>query len=177
MRFNFFLVPVAVAGLIAPVTANADTYLTAAEAQQIMFPGASFAPADFTLSDQQMGQLQAATGSTVFRAQVKMWRVSTGGWFFLDQVPGRDDRITYAVGLDREGKLKSIEILVCSDEYDQVRNPGWRHAFVGKMFRKGDHLSAEIPNLSGTTLSSAHITDGVTRVLATYAMFVAPRFG
>jgi hypothetical protein len=101
--------------------------------------------------------------------------VSTGGWFFLDQVPGRDDRITYAVGLAADGSLKSIEILVCLSEWDQVRGT-WRQHFFGRR-HSNVHLSKEVPSISGATMSAAHVTDGVTRILATYALFVAPRSG
>jgi hypothetical protein len=51
--------------------------------------------------------------------------------------------------------------------------PEWRAQFTGRkdgeLRRKGD-----IENISGTTLSSKHITEGVIRMLATYARVFAP---
>src|SRR5579872_449237 len=99
MRFELSLcVPAIIAA--APVAAHADNFLSLDQAQALMFPGATFTPSDFVLSDDQMTQLIKETQAPLFRRQVKVWRVSSGGWFFLDQVIGRDDRITFAVGLD-----------------------------------------------------------------------------
>ncbi len=174
MWFRFMLAPVAVATLLSSPVAVAETFLSVEEAQQLIFPGAQFTVADFTLSEADVDKLREASHATVFRAKVKLWSVSTGGWFFLDQVLGRDDRLTYAVGMNEDGTLKSIEILECTGEYGQVRSAEWRQTFTGKRFQSV-HLSKEIPNISGATLSAAHIADGVTRVLATYALFVASK--
>ncbi len=176
MRFRFMLIPPAVlATALTATPAAATNFLTVPEAQQLIFPGAQFTPADLALTDEQADNLARISGATVYRNQVKLWKVSTGGWFFLDQVPGRDDRVTYAVGINPDGSIKSIEVLVCVAEYDQVRG-AWRRNFVGKRFSRV-HLSKEIPNISSSTLSVAHVTDGVTRILATYALFVAPKQG
>ena len=153
----------------------AANFLTVQEAQQLIFPGATFTPADLTLTDDQATAISRTSGVTVYRNQVKMWKVSTGGWFFLDQVPGRDDRITYALGINPDGSIKAIEILVCDAGYTQVRGQ-WRRNFVGRRHARV-HLSKEIPNISGSTLSVAHISDGVTKLLAIHALHVAPRKG
>ena len=94
------------------------------------------------------------------------------GWFFLDQVIGRDDRITYAVGLDSSGGVKGVEILTCLQKYDGIRRPDWLAQFSGKHYGKSD-LMNQIATLSGSTLSTTHITEGVKKVLATYALFMA----
>lgn len=174
--FRFVMVPAAVltaSSLSAP--AAAATFLSLEEAQQLIFPGARFAPADLALTDEQANVVSRMSGVTVYRNQVKMWKVSGGGWFFLDQVPGRDDRITYALGLNPDGSIKAIEILVCDAGYTQVRG-AWRRNFVGRRHARV-HLSKEIPNISGSTLSVAHISDGVTKLLAIHALYVAPRKG
>ena len=160
MRFRFGLVPVAIsATLLAAPACHAETFLTLEQAQQLIFPGAVFTPADLALTDEQAEMLARSSGTTVYRNLVKVWRTSDGGWFFLDQVHGRADRITYAVGLTAEGTVKAVEVLVCDAGYAQVRAPLWRRQFVGKRFSPR-HLSNEVRSISGTTLSSAHITDG-----------------
>ncbi len=174
MRSQFLLVP---AAIIASVAAHAEDYMTVEEAQQAIFPGAKFTPADFTMNEAQVDALIKATNATVFRSRVKAWKVSTGGWFFLDQVPGRDDRITYAIGLDEKGEVKSIEILVCLAGWSGVRDGKWRAQFEGKGHRPGANLMAEVANIAGTTLSVEHIVEGVTRMLATHAMYVSGKTG
>ena len=176
MHFRFLLLPPAyVATALAAMPVAATNYLALAEAQQLIFPGAEFTPADLALTDEQAEQLGRVSGTTVYRNTVKIWKVSTGGWFFLDQVPGRDDRITYALGLNPDGSVKAIEVMVCVSEYDQVRGD-WRRHFVGRRFSRA-HLGEEVPNISGSTLSVAHLADGVTRLLATHALFIAPGKG
>lgn len=161
--------------MASTMPAVAANFLTIAQAQQLIFPGAQLTAADITLTDAQADALARTSGTTVYRNQVKIWRVSTGGWFFVDQVPGRDDRVTYAVGLTPNGSIKAIEVMVCDPGYDQVRGP-WRRHFVGKRYTRA-HLSKEIPNITNSTLSVGHVIDGVTRILATYAMFIAPKQG
>jgi hypothetical protein len=172
MHSRFMLIPPACVVSLAAMPVAATNFLALAEAQQLIFPGAVFTPADLLLTDAQADELGRVSGTTVYRNQVKVWKVSTGGWFFLDQVPGRDDRVTYAVGLDADGAIRSVEVLVCVAEYDQVRGD-WRRHFVGRTFSR-THLSESVPIISGATLSAAHVTDGVTRILATYKMYIAP---
>ncbi len=170
MRFQYLCVPVIVAA--APV--HADDFLTLQQAQALIFPGAAFTPQDLVLSDEQIAQLIKETQAPIWRRQVKVWRTSTGGWFFLDQVIGRDDRITYAVGLDSSGAVKGVEILTCLQKYDGIRRPDWLALFVGKHYGPSDLLN-QVATISGSTLSTTHITEGVKRVLATYALFMAAK--
>jgi len=52
----------------------------------------------------------------------------------------------------------------------EVRSPAWREQFVGKTAADPVGLDQDIRNISGATLSARHVTDGVKRVLATYAV-------
>lgn len=165
------------AALVASVAAHAEDYLTVEKAQQLIFPGATFTPADYTMTEAQVDELIKITNATVFRSRVKAWKVSTGGYFFLDQVPGRDDRITYAIGIKEDGSIQSIEVLVCLPGYDGVRQPSWRGQFEGKKNADGPNLINTVANITGTTLSVEHIIEGVKRILATHALYIVPKTG
>lgn len=169
-RFHLLLVPPA---LIAPAVVEASSFLTVEEAQQRLFPGANFTPADVVLSAAQVDELLRVSGAPVLRSRVKAWRVSGGGWFVVDQVYGRDDRITYAVGLDARGAVVGIEILVCDPRYQGVRHEAWRAQFAGAEHAGAAVSGLTIANISGSTMSVEHITGGVRRVLATHALFLA----
>jgi Na+-translocating ferredoxin:NAD+ oxidoreductase RnfG subunit len=98
-----------------------------------------------------------------------VWKVSNGGWFIVDQVLGKHEYITYALGLTATGAVKQIEILDYRETYGyQVRDESWRQQFVGKTAESPLNLDRDIRNISGATLSSRHITDGVRRLLVTY---------
>ena len=177
MQSRLLLVPLA-ALLAAPAVAHASLYLTAEQAQALMFPGAVMT-ADFrTLTPDQATAIQKASGEAVLAKTLRVWRASTGGWFILDQVIGKHELITYALGLDAQGAVKDVEILEYRESYgDQVRGSAWRAQFKGKRSGATLRLGADIANISGATLSSKHITDGVRRLLAAYAIVLAPRAG
>ena len=140
-----------------------------------MFPGASFAPSFLTLTPAQAAAIQKQSGQRVANRELRAWRVSTGGWFVIDQVIGKHEFITYAVGIDPAGAVKQVEILDYRESYgDQVRGAAWRAQFVGKRAGSALRLGGDIKNISGATLSSKHVTDGVKRILATHAVALSP---
>lgn len=171
MRHSLVLIP---AALCAPLVAHATTYLTVEQAQAQMFPGQTLS-ADFrTLTREQQAAIRADSGNAPLSPQLKAWKAGDQGWMIVDEVVGKHEFITFAVALDAQGAVKDIEILEYREAYgSQVKEAPWRAQFVGK--RHGDSLKLEkdIKNISGATLSSKHITDGVRRLLSTYALVLA----
>lgn len=162
-----FAAPVAIAGCAVPGLAN--TYLTVEQAQRTIFPGASFTQSNVTLSADQQKNIESRCGVRVRSRDLKVWRVSGGGWFIVDEVLGKHEYITYALGLNPGGAVKQIEILDYRETYGyEVREASWRQQFVGKTAQAPLKLDGDIRNISGATLSSRHITEGVKRLLATY---------
>lgn len=149
----------------------ATTYFTTEQAQQAIFPGEQLSQAFVTLTDEQAAKIERTTGVNVRHKEIKAWKAANGGWFVLDEVVGKHEFITYAVGLTVDGSVKRIEIMDYRESYGhEVRDPEWRAQFTGKTAASPLELNHEIRNISGATLSSKHVTDGVKRVLATYAI-------
>jgi Na+-translocating ferredoxin:NAD+ oxidoreductase RnfG subunit len=149
----------------------ATTYLTVEQAQQVIFPGGKLTQAFVTLTDAQQQQIEKTTGVNVPRKEIKVWREPGGGLFIVDEVIGKHEFITYAIGLNADGSVKQIEILDYRESYGyEIRNPNWRRQFVGKTTTDPLRLDQDIKNISGATLSCRHITDGVRRLLASYAV-------
>jgi hypothetical protein len=170
MRANFVLFPAAVVLSAAPIASvNAKVFMNTQQAQRVMFPGASFTSHSMTLSDTEAAGLERKTGSPLRDHKLEVWEASTGGWFFVDHVLGKDDVITYAVALTDNGAVRQVEILECLADYDTVTMPEWRAQFHGRV--AGDNFS-DIQTISGTTLSSRHIIEGVKRVLQTHALII-----
>jgi hypothetical protein len=157
--------------LIVTVPAAAAVYFTTEQAQQAMFPGASFAQVPLQLTDQQRRTMYDRSGvHEPFKAD-RVWRVSTGGYFVIDEVVGKHERIKYAVAIGSDGAIKQIEIMEYRESYGyEVREPSWRQQFVGKSASSPLKLDGDIKNIGGATLSCKHITDGVKRVLAMYEL-------
>ena len=172
MNHRFLLVPVAALVIAAPV--QATVYLSVEQAQALMFPGASLTPVPLTLTPEQVKGIERASDVNVLSSQVKAWRASTGGWFIADQVVGKHEFIPFALAIDEHGAVKAVEILEYREAYgDQVRNEAWRAQFVGKTHASPLKLNDDIKNISGATLSSRHMTDGVKRLLAMYELVLA----
>ena len=172
MRAQFVLVPFAPLAIVVP--AHTVVYMSVEQAQAMMFPGATFTPAFKSLTREQAAAIEKASGVAVHSRDVRVWRVSTGGWFIADQVVGKHEYIPFALGLDADGTVRAVEILEYREGYgDQVRNRAWRSQFTGKMHGAALTLTKDIQNISGATLSSRHITDGIKRLLATYAIAIA----
>jgi Na+-transporting NADH:ubiquinone oxidoreductase subunit NqrC len=168
MKTEFAFVALPISALIAP-SAFAVQYLTVDQAQRSIYPGKSFTAASVKLTSVQRKAIQQASGVRVLRDDQQVWRVSGGGWFIVDEVVGKHEFITYAVGLNADGSVRQIEIMDYRETYGgQIRDQQWRAQFVGKNSRSTLKLDSDIKNISGATLSCRHITDGVKRLLAFY---------
>jgi FMN-binding domain len=159
---------VAPALIITSAQCFAVTYLTVEQAQKLIFPGANFSPADLSLTPAQKSAIEKASHVRL-RKPPKIWRVGGGGWFIVDEVLGKHEFITFALGLTNKGAVKQIEIMDYRESYGyEIRDPKWRAQFVGQTAQAPLKLDQDIRNISGATLSSRHVTEGVRRSLALY---------
>jgi hypothetical protein len=173
MRGRLLLVPLA-AALASPPAAYATTYLTTEQAQSAMFPGARLTPEFRALTDEQIAAIRRDCGINPPGKELRAWRSSSGGWFIVDRVVGKHEYITLGVGLDDSGAVKGLEILDYRESYgDQVRGSAWRSQFTGKRHGAALKLGQDVKNISGATMSSKHVTEGVRRLLATHAIVLA----
>ena len=169
---TFFVAPLA---LVAP-GALANVYLSIEQAQQAIFPGAKFVAADVTLTEAQAIAIAARSGVRARGREQRVWHVPGAGWFILDEVIGKHELITYAVGLNADGKVRAIEILEYRESYGhEVRAQAWRRQFAGKSIADPVQLDQDIRNISGATLSCRHVTAGVKRLLALHEIALKGR--
>ena len=101
------------------------------------------------------------------------WKAQAGdkllGLFVVDHVIGKHLYIDYAVALDPSGRVMRVDILQYRESYGgEVRERSWLAQFVGKTSGSALKVGSDIRNISGATLSSLHVTEGVKRILATY---------
>jgi hypothetical protein len=158
---------------VATAPAFATQYLSPEQAQKLMFPEAdAFRSQPLALDSAQMAQVQALSG---LPARSVQWRVvaafkgaSLLGYMVLDEVIGKFELISYAVGINPDASVRQVEILSYRESHGgEIRLPAWRRQFVGKTAKGGGlALGAGIANISGATLSCTHVTDGVRRIAA-----------
>jgi Na+-translocating ferredoxin:NAD+ oxidoreductase RnfG subunit len=169
------LTATALAAALAPTGAFAVDYMTAEQAARLMFADAeAFDTHSVTLDVAQMQQLQAQG----VRARSAAWSVRIArrggvalGYVVSDEVIGKVELISYAVGIALDGTVRQIEILSYRESHGfEVRLPAWRKQFVGKGTAAVLQVGDDIANISGATLSCNHVTDGVRRIVAVVAL-------
>jgi len=175
-----WLAPVAIFGA-ASVQCIAAQYMTFEQAQGLIFANAKeFVSTPVTLSPDQITQIERLSGVRGRTPQQQVWQARAGdtllGWLILDQVIGKHELITYAVGINPDGSLRQFQIIEYREAYGyQVRNLKWRDQFVGKTAADPPELNANIVNISGATMSCQHVTEGIKRLLALYEVALRSR--
>lgn len=162
----------AVMASMVPVSAFAVDYMTPQQAQQALFPLADkFTLRDVRLDAAQMQAISQRLGVSARSAQWKVIEASQGGlllgWVVVDNVVGKFELITYAVGIGSDGVIKQVEILSYRESHGaEVRLPAWRQQFVSKTVQSPIKVGSDIVNISGATLSCTHVSEGVKRIVA-----------
>ena len=152
-----------------PYVAYAEVYLSENQAAMIFFPDLKLEPCWMDLTSQEMKTITKVSGEKVVSPRVRVWWGTDRQALIIDRVLGKHELITYAVAINPDSKIKGIEILEYRETYGyQIKEPQWRKKFVGKSIADPLKLDKDIPNISGATLSSAHVTNGVRRILHTY---------
>ncbi|MGA0241629.1 MAG: FMN-binding protein [Candidatus Marinamargulisbacteria bacterium] len=144
-------------------------YLTPNDAKTLIWNDVSMVKVPIELTKAQIRTIQTSSKTYVRNKTPHVWKTIHGGWFILDQVIGKHENIDIAIGIDANGAIQGVEVLEYRETYgDAVRHPAWLAQFLGKTGKKILKLDRDIKNISGATLSSRHITDGVNRWLATW---------
>ena len=152
-----------------PYVAYAEIYLTEQQAANILFPGVVLKSSWIDLTSDEIKAIQKNSGERVLTPHVRTWWGPNHEVVIIDRVLGKHEYITYAVAISAEGEVKGVEIIEYRETYGgEIREVGWRKKFVGKTLRDPLKIDKDIPNISGATLSSVHITNGVRRLLHTY---------
>jgi len=174
MNPEFVFIALPASALIAP-SAFAIQYLTVEQAQRAIFPGKSFTAAPVKLTSVQRKAIEQASGVRVLHDEQQVWRISGGGWFIVDEVVGKHEFITYATAISPAGKVLGIEVLAYRETYGyQIRDAQWRDQFKGKTLADHFKLDDDIANITGATLSSRNVMNGVKRLLALAQVALKP---
>ena len=162
--------------LSGPSVLYAEVFLSTEQAMALLFPGERLTPAHITLTTAQQKAISKASGVRMRSDSVQAWRGSGGGWLITDNVIGKHEFIDFALALKPDGSVNGVEIMTYRETYGgEIKSPKWRAQFTGKSSRQPVQIDKDIKNISGATLSSVHITDGVRRLLHTWAIALQPQ--
>lgn len=149
----------------------AAQFMTIEQAQRAMFPSADrFDEHPLSLNAQQLDAVSKLAGPQPRHGTLRTWRAckadATLGYFFVDEVIGRQDLITYAAGIDEQGKLGPLEVLTYRESHGgEIRNAAWCAQFKGRDL-SNLRFPTDIKNIAGATLSSEHVTQGARWLVA-----------
>ena len=88
------------------------------------------------------------------------------GYAILDNVKGKDQRITYCVIVNEKLTVQDVEILAYREPYGgEVQNKSWLKQFFGKQPESVLRPGREIKNITGATISARSVTLGVKNIL------------
>lgn len=165
---------IALAG--APMYAQAKIYVSTEQAQKLIFPTKQFTKYPIVLSEDIQDKMQSASSVRHPFKGDRTWKAADGSYFIVDEVVGKHEMITYAVGIAPNGTVQGIEIMEYVESYGyEVAEDDWRKQFVGKTAEDPLKLKKDIQNISGATLSCKHLTDGVKRVMVMYEFALKPK--
>ncbi len=164
----------------APVVCAAE-YLDIDAAQKAVFPEAdAFREILLPLTPAEQAAVLERAGPQPAHGRWRVFRAERGGallgHLFIDEVIGRQSLITYALGIEPQGGVRDLEIMAYRESHGgEIRNAAWRAQFQGRRELDQLRFRTDIKNISGATLSSEHVTQGVRWLLALWQVALRPR--
>jgi len=163
------------AGLLpASQVAVATDYLSVDAAQRAAFAAADrFEEIVLAMNPGQRQRAAQLAGAQPPHRSLRAWKALQGeqllGYFFVDEVLGREDMITYGIGIGPAGQLSQLEVLSYRESHGgEIRGAPWRNQFRGRQGLEHLQFGADIKNIAGATLSCEHVTQGVRWISAVW---------
>jgi len=148
-----------------------NVYLIPDEAAKLMFPESErIRKVILTLSPQQKTTIQDIIGwkfpETSFECFIGETNGKTDGWATIQNTIGKHKAITYMVGVDTEGEVSNVEVLVYRESRgSEVRKSRFNYQYQDKTVFDPIRINRDIINISGATMSVRSMSAGVKRAL------------
>jgi hypothetical protein len=148
-----------------------DVYLTPEEAANLMFPDSDHISHEtITLSPEQKKVIEERIGwnfpETTFEFFIGKTNGKINGWAFIQHTIGKHKPMTYMVGVDPQGEVLNVEVLVYRESRgSEVRTKRFNYQYQGKTPYHPIRINRDIINISGATMSVRSMSAGVKRAL------------
>jgi len=159
----------------------AAEYLSVERAQKSLFPQADrFDEVILALDGAQRTQVAALAGPQPPHRSLRAFKAlragAEQGYVFVDEVVGKEDFITYAVGINGAGELTAPEVLAYRESHGgEIRSAAFRRQFAGREGLEHLRFETDIKNIAGATLSCEHVTQGVRWIVALWQVTLRAR--
>lgn len=141
-----------------------------------VFPNATIIEKNFFLSDAQKAQVEKLAKSKLTSPLILYSEIYESnkliGYAFFDKHKVRTMPEMVMVALNAQGKIKNIRILTFSEPKDYLVPVRWLALFEKKDLEESLWLKADIPVVSGSTLSSWAILKSARTALAFYKIVI-----
>ncbi|MEI7532063.1 MAG: FMN-binding protein [Betaproteobacteria bacterium] len=163
------LAGISILGMTVSGQIVARTYVSTEEVKQIIFPGELLTHYPIKISKEIAVEMKKQSSVSHALDPDKIWKTAHGAWLVIDEVVGKHEMIKYALGINQRGQIVGLEIMEYNESYGyEVMEKKWRGQFLNKTSKDQIKLNHDIENITGATLSSKHVTDGVKRIMVLY---------
>lgn len=154
-------------GLAAP--AEARVLLSQKEALKLAFPSGAVQRRTAYLTEEEAKE---ASERGRVKVDSRVWHYYEGedGYAYFETHVVRTMPETFMAVVGKDGALKFVEVLAFSEPDDYLPRPRWLEQFQGRRLDGDLFVRRAIRNVTGASLTSQALTDGIRRVLAVHAV-------
>lgn len=158
--------------ILGPHLGHATVYLTREDALQRLIPQADYFKEELVhLTPSQREEVQRLLGKRIPEPSFTFWVAqksgSPTGYAIILDVIGKEQPITFMVGVSPEGTVLGVEVLIYRESQgSEIRSAGFMKQFVNKTLNAPLRLGRDIHSISGATLSSRSTAYAVKKALA-----------
>ncbi|MCA9458630.1 MAG: FMN-binding protein [Nitrospira sp.] len=148
-----------------------DVYLTPEEAAKLTFPESDSIRFEvINLTPDQKRLIEERIGwqfpESTFECFIAETRGKIDGWAFIQHTIGKHKAMTYMVGVDPDGEVTNVEVLVYRESRgSEVGKKRFNYQYQGKTIEDPIRINRDIINISGATMSVRSMSAGVKRAL------------
>jgi hypothetical protein len=149
----------------------AEVFMTEDEGVKVMFPKSERVRKDvITLNPEKKNQIEERIGWKFPEQAFEVYIGETGtrvdGYAMVQNTIGKHKPMTYMVGVDDQGSISDIELLVFREARgSEVRQKRFNSQYEGKTVLDPVRINKDIINISGATMSVRSMSAGIKRVL------------
>ncbi|MDR4495946.1 MAG: FMN-binding protein [Nitrospirales bacterium] len=148
-----------------------DIYLTEEEAAKLMFPNSDSIRSEvITITEDQKRLIEERIGwhfpESTFDCFIGETKGKVDGWAFIQHTIGKHKPMTYMVGVDPEGEVTNVEVLIYRESRgSEVSKKRFNYQYQGKTMHDPIRINRDVINISGATMSVRSMSAGVKRAL------------
>lgn len=149
----------------------AEVFMTEDEGLKTMFPKSERVRKDLIkLNAEKKTQVEDRIGWRFPEEQFEVYIGETGtrvdGYAMVQNTIGKHKPMTYMVGVDGQGSVSDIELLVFRESRgSEIRQKRFNSQYEGKTVLDPVRINKDIINISGATMSVRSMSAGIKRVL------------